>query len=155
MLLPTDRCERPDVLLSSPTVPEQKCTIVNKRSMPGEWQHCPVHSHRLSFALRLQYSRHAAIQACGAAGRITASFQTTSLASLILPLPNSDLSVFEYTIVRNLILLSVNAEEKNAKGQHAEGHMEGLFPCKTGRCVIRLRHEAALCFSYKSNNKLS
>lgn len=121
--------------------------------MPGEWQHCPVHSRRLSFALRLQYSRYAAIQACSAAGRITASFQTTSLASLILPLPNSDLSVSEYTIVRNLILLTVDAEEKNAKGQHAEGHMEGLFPCKTGRCVIRLHREAALCFSHKSNKR--
>lgn len=75
------------------------------------------------------------IPACGAAGRIAASFQTTSLASLIPLYPNfefADLSVSEYTIVQTLTLLSVDAGLKNAKGQHAEGHMEGFFllnPC--------------------------
>lgn len=95
MLLRTDSCEGPDAVLSSPTVRESKCIIVSERNMLGEWQHRPprpVHSCRLCFVLRLQYSRYAAIHACGAAGRIAASFQT-SLASLILPLPNSDLYI--------------------------------------------------------------
>lgn len=61
------------------------------------------------------------------------SFQTTFLASLILPLPNSDLSVSEYTTVKTPTLLSVDAELKNAKGQHTTGHTEGLFPFKTRR----------------------
>lgn len=102
--------------------------------------------------LGLLSSRYAAILACGAAGRNAASFQTTSLASLILLLPNSDLSVSEYTIVKTLTLSSVDAELKNAKGQHAKGHTEGLFPFKRRRCVIGLRREAALCFSNRNNN---
>lgn len=136
MLLRADSCEGPDAVQSSPTVCEWKCITVSERNMSGEWQHRPpgpAHSCQRCFALRLQYSRYAAIRACGAAGRITAPFQTTFLASLILPLPNSDLSVSEYTIVKTPTLLSDDAELKNAKGQHTKGHTEGLFPFKTRR----------------------
>lgn len=55
--------------------------------------------------------------------------------------------------VKTLTLLSVDAELKNAKGQHAKGQREGLFLFKTRRCVIGLRHEPALCFSNKRNKR--